>query len=155
MHKAKTDTETNFVVTVGFTTKVDHQTTSKIKGLVCKIVSHTILACCFLYWFQFFFCIFFCFRRYAYNLHKTFCSRSGYESCREFNPHMEQLQHKLQIVSPVFCQLSCNAKREVRVLFFKYSLVQWNWFSVVTECSWVTCISDVRGPISLHQAVHF
>ena len=30
MHKAKTDTETNFVVTVGFTTKVDHQTTSKI-----------------------------------------------------------------------------------------------------------------------------
>ena len=24
------DTETNFVVTVGFTTKVDHQTTSKI-----------------------------------------------------------------------------------------------------------------------------
>ena len=30
MHKAKTDTETNFVVTIGFTTKVDHQTTLKI-----------------------------------------------------------------------------------------------------------------------------
>ena len=31
MHKTKhADTETNFVVTVGFTTKVDHQTTSKI-----------------------------------------------------------------------------------------------------------------------------
>ena len=29
MHKAKMDTETNFVVTVGFTTKVYHQTTSK------------------------------------------------------------------------------------------------------------------------------
>ena len=28
--QSKTDTETNFVVTVGFTTKVDHQTTSKI-----------------------------------------------------------------------------------------------------------------------------
>ena len=28
--QGKTDTETNFVVTVGFTTKVDHQTTSKI-----------------------------------------------------------------------------------------------------------------------------
>ena len=27
--QGKTDTETNFVVTVGFTTKVDHQTTSK------------------------------------------------------------------------------------------------------------------------------
>ena len=30
MHKAKMDIETHFVVTVGFTTKVDHQTTSKI-----------------------------------------------------------------------------------------------------------------------------
>ena len=30
LHKAKTDTETNFVVTVGFTTKIDYQTTSKI-----------------------------------------------------------------------------------------------------------------------------
>ena len=26
--------------------------------------------------------------------------------------------------------------------------------SVVTGCTWVTCISDVREPISLHQAVH-
>ena len=34
-----------------------------------------------------------------------------------------------------------------------YSLVQWNWFSVVTGCTWVTCITDVREPISLHQAV--
>ena len=34
-----------------------------------------------------------------------------------------------------------------------YSLVQWNWFSAVTGCTWVTCISDVREPISLHQAV--
>ena len=33
MHKAKMDTETNFVVTVGFTTKVDHQTTSKISEI--------------------------------------------------------------------------------------------------------------------------
>ena len=33
------------------------------------------------------------------------------------------------------------------------SLVQWNWFSVVTGCTWVTGISDVREPISLHQAV--
>ena len=30
MHKGKTDTETNFVVTIGFMTKVDHRTTSKI-----------------------------------------------------------------------------------------------------------------------------
>ena len=30
MHKAETDTETKSVVTVGFTTKVDRQTTSKI-----------------------------------------------------------------------------------------------------------------------------
>ena len=29
--QGKMDTETNFVVTVGLTTKVDHQTTSKIK----------------------------------------------------------------------------------------------------------------------------
>ena len=28
--QGKADTETNFVVSVGFTTKVDHQTTSKI-----------------------------------------------------------------------------------------------------------------------------
>ena len=35
-----------------------------------------------------------------------------------------------------------------------YSLVQWNWFSGVIKCTWVTCISDVREPISLHQAVH-
>ena len=37
-----------------------------------------------------------------------------------------------------------------------HSLVQWNWFSVVhwTGCTWVTCISDVREPISLHQAVY-
>ena len=34
-----------------------------------------------------------------------------------------------------------------------YSLVQWNWFSVVTGCTWVTCISDVREPTSLHHAV--
>ena len=34
-----------------------------------------------------------------------------------------------------------------------YSLMQWNWFFVVTGCTWVTCIGDVRGPISLHQAV--
>ena len=32
-----------------------------------------------------------------------------------------------------------------------YSLVQWNWLFLVTGCTWVTCISDVRGPISLHQ----
>ena len=38
-------------------------------------------------------------------------------------------------------------------LVWKYSLVQWNWSSVVTGCTWVTCISDVREPISLHQAV--
>ena len=31
--------------------------------------------------------------------------------------------------------------------------MQWNWFSVVTGCTWVTCISDIREPISLHQAV--
>ena len=28
-----------------------------------------------------------------------------------------------------------------------YSVVQWNWFSVVTGCTWVACISDVREPI--------
>ena len=43
----------------------------------------------------------------------------------------------------------------LRLLVCTYSLVQWNWFSVVTGCTWVTCISDVRGPISLHHwAVH-
>ena len=35
-----------------------------------------------------------------------------------------------------------------------YSLVQWNWFSVVTGCTWIARISDVREPISLCQAVH-
>ena len=40
-------------------------------------------------------------------------------------------------------------------LCFAYSLVQWNWFSDVTGCTWVICIHcDVREPISLHQAVH-
>ena len=38
--------------------------------------------------------------------------------------------------------------------YYMYSLVQWKWFSVVTRCTWVTCMSDVREPISLHQAVH-
>ena len=32
----------------------------------------------------------------------------------------------------------------------KYGLMQWNWFS---GCTWVTCMSDVREAISLHQAV--
>ena len=31
--------------------------------------------------------------------------------------------------------------------------MQWNWYSVVTGCTWFTCISDVREPISLHQTV--
>ena len=31
--------------------------------------------------------------------------------------------------------------------------MQWNWFSVVTGCTWFTYISDVREPISLHQTV--
>ena len=35
--QGKTDTETNFVVTVGFTTKVDYQTTSKI-GPIFEVV---------------------------------------------------------------------------------------------------------------------
>ena len=35
--QGKTDTETNFVVSVGFTTKVDHQTTSKI-GPIFEVV---------------------------------------------------------------------------------------------------------------------
>ena len=33
LSKDKVDTETNFVVAVGFMTKVDHQTTSKIGKL--------------------------------------------------------------------------------------------------------------------------
>ena len=33
------------------------------------------------------------------------------------------------------------------------SLVEWNLFSVVPGCTRVTCISDIREPISLHQAV--
>ena len=48
--QGKMDTETNFVVTVGFTTKVDHQTTSKISLVVkptvtTKFVSVSILPC--------------------------------------------------------------------------------------------------------------
>ena len=35
-----------------------------------------------------------------------------------------------------------------------YSLVQWNCFSLVSGCTWVSCINDVREPISLHQAVY-
>ena len=36
----------------------------------------------------------------------------------------------------------------------QYSLVQWSWFAGVTGYTWVTCrMSDVRFPISLHQAV--
>ena len=35
-----------------------------------------------------------------------------------------------------------------------YSLVQWNWFSEVTEACTSGASSDVREPISLHQAVH-
>ena len=35
-----------------------------------------------------------------------------------------------------------------------YSLVPpWNWFSDVTGCTWITCTSDIREPIPLHQAV--
>ena len=37
MHKAKTDTETNFVVIVIFTTKVNHQTTAKIWASFSKL----------------------------------------------------------------------------------------------------------------------
>ena len=37
---------------------------------------------------------------------------------------------------------------------YQYSLAQWNWFSVVTGCTWHVSISDVREPISLHQAAH-
>ena len=38
---------------------------------------------------------------------------------------------------------------------YKYSLVQWIWFSV-TGCTWIFMHSDcdVREPILLHQAVH-
>ena len=55
--------------------------------------------------------------------------------------------------------LSFSKKKKKEAIFIfeqswtPYSLVQWNWFSVVTRCTWVTCISDVTGPISLHQAV--
>ena len=35
--KAKTDIETNVVVTAGFTTEVDHQTTSKIDSMCAHI----------------------------------------------------------------------------------------------------------------------
>ena len=35
-----------------------------------------------------------------------------------------------------------------------YSLVQWNWFSDVTDACNSGASSDHRGPISLHQAVH-
>ena len=40
------------------------------------------------------------------------------------------------------------------IIITVYSVVQWNWSSVVTGCTWVTCISDIREPISLYQAVH-
>ena len=40
--QGKTDTETNLVVTVGFTTKVDHQTTSKIWYIFHGNSSHFI-----------------------------------------------------------------------------------------------------------------
>ena len=39
------------------------------------------------------------------------------------------------------------------VHYYVHSLVQWNRFSDVTRCTWITFISDVREPISLHQAV--
>ena len=34
-----------------------------------------------------------------------------------------------------------------------YSLVQWNWFSEITGCTWVRSSSDIKKPILLHQAV--
>ena len=37
---------------------------------------------------------------------------------------------------------------------YAYSLVQWNWFSAVTGCTWVTWSSDVREPISQQQSVY-
>ena len=48
-----------------------------------------------------------------------------------------------------------SAKKSQRTPFsvFTCSLAQWNWFSVVAGCTWVTCISEVREPISLHQDV--
>ena len=45
------------------------------------------------------------------------------------------------------------SRKQCSISMGKYSPVQWNWFLVVSGCIWVTCISDVREPISLHQAV--
>ena len=45
------------------------------------------------------------------------------------------------------CTRLCLASVPVSIFLAQgsiYSLVQWNWFSVVTGCTWVTCISDVR-----------
>ena len=50
-------------------------------------------------------------------------------------------------------QAICSPSSRMHQTIKKYSLVQWNWFSVVTRCTWVSCINDVREPISLHQAV--
>ena len=49
--------------------------------------------------------------------------------------------------------LAATTEHKFNIQILKYSLVQRNWFSVVAGCTWVTCISDVREPISLHQAV--
>ena len=54
---------------------------------------------------------------------------------------------RLSKVLEIFAWMHCN--------IWLYSLVQWNWFPAVTGCTWVTCISDVREPISLHQAVQY
>ena len=60
----------------------------------------------------------------------------------------------------VTCGLKCTCGFESIVsadglpLCVMYSLVQWNWFSDVTDACNSGASSDHRGPISLHQAVH-
>ena len=70
---------------------------------------------------------------------------------------LQLFQSKAQAVHIANLSVSTQENMNVHTLGHKYplySLVQWNWFSVVTESTWVTCTSDVREPISLHHAVH-
>ena len=68
-------------------------------------------------------------------------------------------RHRANLVSWYCMQEQCSyfmhnpSGRFLARVVVQYSLMQWNWFSDVTGCTWITCISDVREPTSLHQAV--
>ena len=84
---------------------------------------------------------------FLFNLRAVFASKAATLACiSSMTDYISDLPHSLLLSTPFPTS---------DVIMRVHSLVQWNWFSVVTGCTWVTCISDVREPISLHQSVLF